>query len=112
MPFGIIIKKWLGDLLEVRSQQIKYNNYQLDKLSNMTNECPKDIIDFLIMNHKINQSRTETLSNINPMDIRETFQEHLDNIQIDIEKLDLVISSHNPCKKLTELNKERMDENG
>ena len=58
MPIGIIIKKWLGDLIQVRNEQIEYYNNQINKLAEFDKRCPKTIIDFLIMNNKLNQYRT------------------------------------------------------
>ncbi len=105
MPLGILIKKWLGDLIERRNSQIEHYNSQINKLTEFDKKCPQTIIDFLIMNNKLNQYRTKMLVNSDPMYLKDTLQNNLDQIENDIKSLDDVLSFDDDkiCEELKNL---------
>jgi hypothetical protein len=105
MPIGIIIKKWLGDLIQVRNEQIEYYNNQINKLTEFDKRCPQTIIDFLIMNNKLNQYRTKNIINSDPIYLKDTLQNNLEQIENDINSLDKVLSLEDDkvCEELKKI---------
>jgi hypothetical protein len=105
MPFGVglLVKVWLGDLMERRQTQISKTCEQLYHLTKLRHECPNTVIDFLMMTHKINQCRTVALGVVGSDDVRSTLGKHLDDIDSDIDRIEGVLASKQPCLALANL---------
>ena len=98
--FGYIMKTWLGDLFDNRREQIARANRQLTRIGNLRGLCPNTVIDFLLMTHSVNQCRTEALVGVGPTEVRSTLVKHLNEIKMDLDKIDVVLNGHVPCEGL------------
>ena len=98
--FGYIMKTWLGDLFDNRREQIARANRQLTRIGDLRSICPNAVIDFLLMTHSINQCRTEALVGIGPTEVRSTLVKHLNEIKMDLDKIDVILDGDAPCEEL------------
>jgi len=98
--FGYIMKTWLGDLFDNRREQIARANRQLTRIGNLRTRCPNAVIDFLLMTHSVNQCRTEALVDVGPTEVRSTLVKHLNEIKMDLDKIDVILDGNAPCQEL------------
>tara|TARA_A200000113_G_scaffold220078_1_gene229656 strand:+ start:2851 stop:3198 length:348 start_codon:yes stop_codon:yes gene_type:complete len=105
MPFGIgyLVKTWLGDLMERRQSQINQSTDQLYRLSKLRHDCPSTVIDFLLMTHRVNQCRTDALAYVGSTEVRSTLIKHLDDIEKDLNRIEEVLDSKQPCIALSKI---------
>jgi len=97
-----IVSIFFGDLLEKRNSQLNRYELQLNSLYNHSDECPKDIIRFLLFQSKLNRIRTENSTSIckGIFDLKDSISDNLNQIDEDLDEIDKILDSNNICKFL------------
>ena len=97
-----IVNILFGDFINKRNNRLNRYESQLNSLYKHHNQCPNEIIDFLLYQAKLNRIRTEKFECDNIFDFKENISKNLSTIDSDLNDIDNIITSNNVCYSLSE----------
>ena len=92
--------KTVNNLCKIRRDQLEKFDTVCQQMKNYLNECPKEICNFFINSTRINKKQSCKVYDGGILEYYNNVDQNLDEKKQELEQLERIFSSANPCQKL------------